>query len=184
MKNFICLLIVGLSVCKNVALSQTVTPSDTLKGFWGINFGKTKELATKILSTKSVTITEKVNGNITSLNITNAVFSNRKVLLLTMKFVNNKFFEATLNYDTERPNMRGDFESIANILDEKYFKGNRFADFKYPYSEHDEHEETALNMGYGKLESFWTFANKNAIALETKFFETFSVIVLTYQDVD
>ena len=182
MKYFITFLLIALSVCTNKVYSQTTPSRDTLKGFWGIEFGATKENAIKILTAKSITATEKSAGKITTLSVTNAVFANRKALVITLRFIDTRFFEATVNYDTKSPHIRSDFESIANGLDEKFFKGNRFANFKYPYKEKDEYEETALGGGYGKLESFWSFGNDNVIGLETKFLEKYSYVTLTYQD--
>ena len=166
-----------------IAICQTSASVDTLKSFWGIKFGEKKEVAKKVLYTKgNVTITEKTEGNMSILSVSNAVFSDKKVLLLILKFVNDKFFQATLNYDTEAPNIRRDFESIANALNEKCFVVKTYGDFKYPYKENDQYEETALATGYGKLVAYWSFAQERGISLETKKLETFSVICLIYED--
>jgi len=171
----------GLPAISNTINTQT--RQDSLKSFWGMPFGSSKDFVIRTMKEKGIVLKEVVAGNKVTLNtVADITFSNKTVFVLYLNFINNKFYEALLLYPTETPNIKDDFKKLVRNINEKYFDAEEYENYKYPYKKGDEHEESAISLGYGELNAFWIFKNDNAISLETLKVERNNYLKLTYQD--
>lgn len=157
-------------------------PLDSLKSFWSIPFGSSKSFAIKTMKAKGIILEEKTEGKTTTLSASNIIFSNQKVFLMDLRLVDDKFYESILLFKTQTPQIREDFERIADNLNIKYFKGENHESYKSPYDQIKGHEEDAIALGYGKLSCYWMFADQKGIILKTLKIENNIYLALGYQD--
>src|SRR5689334_614639 len=130
----------------NSVSSGKLTQHDTLKGFWGIPFGCSKTTLIQKLKEKGIATKDAKGGN---LSVSEFEFAGRTYFFALFRIINNKFYQADLFFKTGTPHIADDFQSIKRGIDAKYFEGESYSNFKYPYEKGDEHEETALALGYG-----------------------------------
>ena len=136
------------------------TQNDTLKGFWGINFGVPDSEALKITRRPFVNtlLLRRSENGLTKITFKNVKFSGQTADWVLLYFVNNKFYEGAIFYsDIKAPYIQQTFNNIKIPLDNKYFVSKSVPEFKLPYKEGDGQEETALSTGYGALECLLVF---------------------------
>ena len=132
---------------------------------------------------RGIDLIEKNEGKRSSLTTSkNILFSGRDAFFMILKFVNDKFYESHLLFETASPHIQDDFNSMSEELSRKYFKANQYEHYKYPYEKGDGHEESSITMGYGELSAYWIFKEKKGISLKTFKSSKTMYLSLTYQD--
>lgn len=164
-----------------IARTGNLTERDTLKNFWGIPLGCSQTELLEKLKTKGLTSeVKKTSATGARVIIKDFVFARRTYFLAKFSIINNKLYEVALYYTTEQPHIIDDFNDIKEEIDAKYFVGESYSHYKYPYEKGDGHEESAISMGYGELSAYWVFA-QNAISLQTEKVTSSNYIRLVYQ---
>ena len=86
---------------KIILLLIVSTFAETLTGFWGIDFGSSKEQAKKVMSAKKAVFVPKCSKD-DFLMYSEAVFAGRNTKAICLYFNNDEFHTARVIFGTER----------------------------------------------------------------------------------
>lgn len=145
----------------------------TLEGFWGIKFGTSIAEGKKIMASKGLKL--DTSGSSKDILIyQNVKFGGRDAVAVGLKYDKNRFYEAMVGYRTPLDAKTVElYENVKADINAKYYTSNEdYKSFKYPYSEGDGYEITAIKLGLANISAFWQFersdGEKNWIQLEIK----------------
>lgn len=152
---------------------NAIAEERTLDGFWGIKFGTSKVEGKKIMASKGLKLdTSRSSKDI--LIYYDVKFGGRDAVAVGLKYDKNRFYDAKVFYRTPLDAKTLElYENVKADINTKYYTTNLDdKSFKYPYSEGDGHEITAIKLGLAHISALWQFersdGEKNLIVLEIK----------------
>lgn len=133
--------------------------TDSLSGFWGINWKTSKDETKKQLLLKGCTIDfdeKEILG-------AKGVFAGKNTLILA-KFYNDLLFSAVVFFEKESNKTFSNYDDIVALLTEKYGPPTDSTKyFESPYYWGDGYEEQALKLNKAIVFSDWNFKDGNRI---------------------
>lgn len=148
--------------------------------FLGIKFGSSKSEVLKAMTARGSVLNSK-ESKADVQNYDNVKIGNRRVDLFSVRFVDNKVFQADFYFIPKLEANTIDFyNEIVQDITLVYGAGDSFKNFQKPYEEGDGYELTAIKLGKAKYKTYWT--RKNTIV--TEIIPDAMAIRLEYQDSD
>jgi len=141
-------------------LAQTTKPID---GFLGIKFGSSKAVVLAAIRAKGG-VYDKSNSNQDMLYFENVKLGHRESIALTVRFVNDKTYEADYVFATDvEAKIPGYYADLVKDLNDVYGQGKTTRNFTSPYQEGDGNELLGLSAGKIDFHTKWMDENKNFI---------------------
>ncbi len=162
--------------------SFSFAQTKTIDGFWGIKFGTSKQSAAEAMKAKGA-IPSKLNTPDNLLSYQDVVFTQRKAVLIMLKFDKDRLYDARVLFLPEPGDEINQFETMAKELKIPYGEAPIFRNFDAPFKLGDGQELDAIKAGKAKYAAFWSTLNVNG----DKNFVSLSIdkdlfISLSYQD--
>ena len=176
MKKFI---LISLFLLPFLGFSQT---HKAITGFLNIPFGSSKATVINAIKAKGG-IFEAKESKENVLDFSDVPLGLRKSVLLIVKFVDDKAFEADFFFSPDlEAHIIDYYDSINKDLTLIYGEGNSFKNFKEPYTDGDGYEISAIKLGNADYSTYWPKdAKDDANSVGTNITNTM-FIRLRYQD--
>lgn len=153
----------------------------SIDGFFDIPFGSDSGTVKKVFLSKGATPDHTADEK-DFVSFTNFIFSNRKVSVCLIKFVDNKAYEADFYFaDFIEKDILSYYDSLSDDIKAVYGKG----DFSSNFSDSEDNTKRIWRLKSGNDASKWLWVskNKNVIALQFQNINHFLHVELIYQDV-
>lgn len=138
----------------------------SIDGFWGITFGASPADVKVAIAGKGGKFVADASTP-DKLSFSDVIFTQRKVDLLSTKFVNSKFYEAALVFpELSDTQLIPVFNTIVSELVNVYGPAKITKSFEKPYEEGDGYEVTAIKSGKASYNAFWKTNNGNTITMQ------------------
>jgi hypothetical protein len=138
---------------------RSAAQTKQIDGFLGIKFGSGKDQVLAAMKLRGSILDIKESSN----NIQqykNVKLATRQVDLFYVRFVDNKAFEADLLFLAPLEAQTIEFyDKIVEDISNVYGTGQAFKTFKYPYTEGDGYELTAIKTGNADFHTYWQLNN-------------------------
>jgi hypothetical protein len=135
-----------------------------IDSFLGIKFGATKAEVLRAMTARGSILDTKENTPDIQ-QYKNVKLGFRKVDLFSVRFVNDKVFQADFYFLAPLEAQTIEFyDKIVEDVNDVYGKGNAYKTFKTPYEDGDGYELTAIKTGKATYRTYWT--RKNTIVAE------------------
>jgi hypothetical protein len=156
------LLVIALC-CSFITQAQS-----TLTGCMGINFLSSYAEVKAEMAKKTDFEVYKDDPVTGTLSYTEGSFAGRKAVGALFNFYEDKLHTMSVIIEVvQKPQVTEIYYDIIQELESKYeIKMDQYHNFKYPYKEGDGHTETALKLGYAKMESYYIFPDGNALSVK------------------
>jgi hypothetical protein len=138
----------------------------SIDGFWGIKFGASVDEISAAMKAKGAKLHPE-SSDANALVYAGVQFTQRDVSQINMKFVEAKFYEATVNFPApEESQVLSQFQTITNELVGVYGEGKLTKAFEPPYTDGDGYTVSAIKLGKASYFYLWKTNNGNTIQLQ------------------
>lgn len=163
-----------------VCCSFVIQAQSTLTGCMGINFLSSYAEVKAEMAKKTDFEIYKDDSLGGTLSYTEGSLAGRNTVGALFNFYENKLHTLSVIVEVvQKPQVTELYYDIIQELESKYdIKMEQYHTFKYPYKENDGHTQTALKLGYAKMESYYIFPDGNALSVRIT---TALSVLLEYQ---
>lgn len=149
----------------------------------GLAFGSDMASVKSVMNNKGTFDSENIQSYGKSLLYSGVSVGVKNATLASFKFTDNKLFEVSLVFEPSRETEIEDmYDSICDIINAKYGRGESFRNFKYPYDDTDDDFLIALKGGYATIKTYWMkFDDEDSITVGIEKYGSLCVI-LKYQN--
>jgi hypothetical protein len=148
-----------------ILLFQSIaTHSQSLKEFWGVKFGDSKDSAkAKVLMNHNIVPNSKSDGDIILFNA--KTFAGEKCEYIAFCFVDNKFYKGVVFLSGDNNEETFDiYDRLKAKLSQKYRSPVKdIESYKYPYEKGDGHRVTAVKLGKASILCQWTISSDGVL---------------------
>lgn len=143
--------------CLFLGLFLTSSASESPTGFWGIEFGSSREEVKKAMSFKKEIKLALDFGN--SISYTGGSWGGENIAMLFFTFFNDKMISATISLrPVSKQYVLIVFDEMVEKLNTKYYKTKKIVRrYKPPFVAGDGYELLAIEEGYATISARWKF---------------------------
>lgn len=154
------LIILLIAVCFEIKAQEKQIDS-----FLGIKFGSSKAQVLKAMSARGSTLDlAKSNGDFQ--NYKNVKIGTRKVDVFSIRFVDDKVFQADFYFIPELEAKTIDlYNDIVEDVTNVYGTGSPFKNFQHPYEDGDGFELSAIKLGKATYNTYWNRINSIVVSI-------------------